>query len=322
MSQTFIEKRKANWLRLEELIVRVRQLRGLQKFSRDEVRELGKLYRRTSTDLAIAREESRDPGLVNYLNSLVIRTHSEIYRSEAKGFSGILDFYRDEFPAVFRQTYRYTLAVFLIFLAIAIFSFVATSRDEDFSEHAGIPSMMIGNIKANKMWTDDLINNAPSGAAFIMVNNIKVGLMTFAFSILPVAGTVLTLMPSALQLGAITALAIKYKMTTLSFFVSGHGVLEFMAIFIAGGAGLMLGMAILVPGERTRREALIERGAIAVKLLAGCIPLLILAGCIEGFISPLHIHPAFKFIVSATTAVVLAAYLAKPAPPVLLSSKS
>jgi hypothetical protein len=81
-------------------------------------------------------------------------------------------------------------------------------------------------------------------------------------------------------------------------------------------------MASLVPGEHTRREALIERGAIAVKLLAGCIPLLILAGCIEGFISPLHIHPAFKFIVSATTAVVLAAYLAKPAPPVLLSSKS
>ena len=126
MAQTFIEKRKANWQRLEELIGRIRQVRGLQKFNRDEVRELGTLYRRAASDLAIARVESRDQRLVNYLNSLVIRAHGEIYRSESNGVRGILEFYRYDFPAIFRQTYRYTLTVFLIFLAMAVFSFVAT----------------------------------------------------------------------------------------------------------------------------------------------------------------------------------------------------
>ena len=29
------------------------------------------------------------------------------------------------------------------------------------------------------------------------------------------------------------------------------------------------------------REALIERGALAIRLLVGCIPLLVIAGCIE-----------------------------------------
>ncbi|HEX4945093.1 MAG TPA: stage II sporulation protein M [Blastocatellia bacterium] len=313
MAQTFIEKRKANWQRLEELIQRIRQLRGLQKFTRDEVRELGRLYRRAASDLAIARVESRDQRLVGYLNSLVIRAHGEIYRSESNGVRGILEFYRYDFPAIFRQTYRYTLAVFLIFLAMAVFSFVATYRDEDFSEHAYIPPALVQHVKENRMWTDDLNENAPVGAAAIMTNNIGVGLKTFAFSILPVAGTMLILMPTALQFGSLNALIVKYHMVQKLYgFVAGHGVLEFTAIFIAGGAGLMIGLAILVPGERTRAQALVERGAVAIKLLAGCIPILVIAGVIEAFISPTPIHPYYKFAVSLVTAIALAAYLLKP----------
>jgi uncharacterized membrane protein SpoIIM required for sporulation len=316
MAQTFIEKRKANWQRLEELVKRIQQLRGLQKFSRQEVRELGTLYRRAATDLAVARVESRDPRLVSYLNSLVIRAHGEIYRSEAKGVRGIIDFYRFDFPVIFRQTYCYTLAVFLIFLALGLFSFVATYRDDDFIDHAYVPPALLQHIKENRMWTDSLNDEAPVGAAYIMTNNIKVGLFTFAFSILPVVGTVITLMPSALQFGSINALILKYHMVQKLYgFVAGHGVLEFTAIFIAGGAGLMLGLALLVPGERTRPQALVERGAVAIKLLAGCIPILIIAGIIEAFISPTPIHPYYKFAVSLITALILAAYLLKPGKP-------
>ena len=51
-----------------------------------EVREFGELYRRAAADLAIARAETRDPKLVNYLNSLVIRAHGKIYRAEGETF--------------------------------------------------------------------------------------------------------------------------------------------------------------------------------------------------------------------------------------------
>jgi uncharacterized membrane protein SpoIIM required for sporulation len=313
MAQTFIEKRKANWQRLEALIGRIQQMRGLQKFTRQEVRELGTLYRRAASDLAIARVESRDERLVSYLNSLVIRAHGEVYRAESNGVRGILEFYRYDFPAIFRQTYRYTLAVFLIFLAMAVFAFVATYRDDDFSEHAYIPPALVQHVKDNRMWTDDLNKEAPTGAVFIMTNNIGVGLKTFAFSILPVVGTVLTLLPTALQFGGINALIVKYHMVQKLYgFVAGHGVLEFTAIFIAGGAGLMIGLALLIPGERTRAQALVERGATAIKLLAGCIPMLVIAGIIEAFISPTPIHPYYKFGVSLITAIALAAYLLKP----------
>jgi uncharacterized membrane protein SpoIIM required for sporulation len=313
MAENFIEKRKANWRRLEELIDQVRTVRGLRSLSRDEVRELARRYRRAASDLAIARVESRDQQLVSYLNNLVIRAHGMIYRTESKGGRAILDFYLYDFPAIFRQTFRYTLATFLVFTAVVAFSFVATWRNDDFADFAYLPRIAVQKIKDHQSWWDDLNKEAPVGAAGIMTNNLGVSIYVFAMSIFPVVGTVKALLPSALQFGAINALIIKYRMTLLLWsFVAGHGVLEFAAIFIAGGAGLMIGMALLVPGERTRREALVERGAMAVKLMAGCIPLLVVAGCIEAFISPLPVHHAYKFAVSAATAVGLAAYLLKP----------
>lgn len=319
MADNFIERRKESWKRLEELIDQVQSVSGLRQLSREEVRELGRSYRRAASDLAIARVESRDQRLVNYLNNLVIRAHGMVYRAESKGVRSILNFYWYEFPVVFRRTFRYTLATFLIFISISVVSFIATWRNDDFADFAYLPRPAVQQIKNHQRWWERLNTEAPTGAAGIMANNIGVSLKVFAFSIAPVIGTVDALMPSALQFGAINALVIKYGMTrTLWSFVAGHGVLEFSAIFIAGGAGLMIGLALLVPGERTHREALVECGGTAIKLLVGCIPLLIVAGSIEGFISPLPIQGSYKVAVSVATAVMLAAYLLKPGRPASL----
>src|SRR5438067_12259232 len=79
-SERFISDRKSAWQRLEELLRRLDSA-SLRRLHREEVRELGRIYRRTASDLAIARAESRDPRLVNYLNSLVIRAHGRIYQT-------------------------------------------------------------------------------------------------------------------------------------------------------------------------------------------------------------------------------------------------
>jgi uncharacterized membrane protein SpoIIM required for sporulation len=312
MAENFIERRKANWKRLEELIDQARSARGLRRLKRDEVRELGRSYRRAATDLAIARVESRDQRLVNYLNNLVVRAHGLIYRNESKGARGILDFYLYDFPTIFRRTSRYTLAVFSIFVAIMAVSFVATWRDDDFADFANVSRSWVQSIKNHERWWEVLNKEAPVGAAGIMTNNIGVGVLTFALSVFPVVGTVYILKPSALQFGAVNALVFKYGMGhTLWSFVAAHAVLELTALFIAGGAGLMVGWSLVAPGERARREALVENGAVAIKLMAGCFPMFVIAGLIEAFISPLPIHSGYRFAVSAATAVALAAYLLK-----------
>jgi hypothetical protein len=56
----FIKQRKNAWQRLEELLNMLDHA-SLRRLNREEVRELGRIYRRTASDLAIARAESRDP---------------------------------------------------------------------------------------------------------------------------------------------------------------------------------------------------------------------------------------------------------------------
>src|SRR5215210_5839915 len=121
-SDRFISERKGAWQRLEELLGRLDRL-SMRRLHREEVRELGRIYRRTSSDLAIARAESRDPRLVNYLNSLVIRAHGRIYRADAaEGRHRVRDFFARDFPSAFRRTWRYTAtacAAYFLFAALA-----------------------------------------------------------------------------------------------------------------------------------------------------------------------------------------------------------
>ena len=83
-----------------------------------------------------------------------------------------------------------------------------------------------------------------------------------------------------------------------------------IAICLAGGAGFLLAAAILRPGQRTRRRALVENGARAARLMAGATLLLLVAGALEGFVSPIPWWPLEgKFAVFGLTLVVLWAYL-------------
>src|SRR5215211_3515214 len=133
MLKDFLGSRLEKWKRLEDLTGRASKYR-LRTLSGEEVREFGQLYRRTAADLAIAREEVRDQRLVNYLNHLVARAHGAIYRSESSGFGVFLDFFRYEFPAVFRKTFAYTLTSFLAFMLAAAFAFTACLMDEGFAD--------------------------------------------------------------------------------------------------------------------------------------------------------------------------------------------
>src|ERR1041384_7709377 len=133
----FINERKGAWQRLEDLLALLDSM-TLRRLHREEVRELGRIYRRTASDLAIARAESRDPRLVNYLNSLVIRAHGRIYRADAQGGKRIGRFFTHELPQTFRRTWRYTLLSFSVFAVFSVFSFVATRYDPEFSELVGV----------------------------------------------------------------------------------------------------------------------------------------------------------------------------------------
>ena len=306
----FINERKTVWQRLEELLQLLDRM-TLRRLHREEVRELGRIYRRTASDLAIARAESRDPRLINYLNSLVIRAHGRIYRADAQGGRRIRDFFARDFPVAFRRTWLYTSTAFGVFLLFSLIAFFGTRLDPDFSEFAGISPYFRGVVINNRThWWEDLNEANQIGSTQIFTNNIRVTFYAFALGAMFGLGTLYVMAFNGALFGAILALTYKAGFgNDLLSFVVGHGVIELSCIFIAGGAGLLIGTALLMPGDLSRGDAFKSRGLEAVRLIVGCVPLLVVAGIIEGFISPAPINPAIKFSIAAVTGIALYSYL-------------
>lgn len=306
----FINERKTAWERLEKLLHLVDRM-SLRKLHREEVRELGRIYRRTASDLAIARAESRDPRLVNYLNSLVIRAHGRIYRADAQGGQRIRNFFARDFPQAFRRNWRYTAVSFAVFMVLGVVSFVGTWRDPEFSEFAGVSPYFREVVIAHKThWWEELNEANQIGSSMIFTNNIRVTFYAFALGAMLGLGTLYVMAFNGASFGSILALTYKAGFgNALLTFVVGHGVVELSCIFIAGGAGLLIGSAMLIPGDLSRGDALKSRGLDAIRLIVGCVPLLVLAGIIEGFISPSPINPLIKFSIGGITGVAMYSYL-------------
>jgi uncharacterized membrane protein SpoIIM required for sporulation len=310
MIDRFIEKHKTAWQRLEDLL-KLLDRSSLHRLNRHEVRELGRNYRRTSSDLAVARAESRDPRLINYLNSLVIRAHGRIYQADPQGGSRIKEFFARDLPRTFRRTWGYTAVSFGVFALFAVIGFVGTKYDPEFSELMGVPPAFREMYIENKVhWWENLNEANQVGASKIMTNNVQVTIGTFALGALFGIGTLFSLAFNGAVNAAVLALTYRagYGNELLTFMV-GHGVIELSCIFIAGGAGLLIGSALLMPGDLSRADALKSRGKDAVRLMLGVAVLLVVAGIIEGFISPTPIPAKIKFSIGALTGLALYSYL-------------
>ncbi|HEU4769155.1 MAG TPA: stage II sporulation protein M [Pyrinomonadaceae bacterium] len=306
----FITQRKNAWQRLEELL-NLLDHSSLRRLRREEVRELGRIYRRTASDLAIARAESRDPRLVNYLNSLVIRAHGRIYRAEAHGSKKVLGYFTHDFPQTFRRTWRYTFVSFFVFFLFSVIGFAGTRYDPEFSELVGVDAAFRElMIETKTHWWEDLNDENQVGASEIMTNNIQVTYYTFAFGATLGLGTLFLLAYNGAVIFSVVALTYRAGFgNDLVTFMVAHGVIELSCIFIAGGAGLLIGTALIMPGNLTRADALKTRGMEAIRLMMGVSVLLVIAGIIEGFISPMPIDPRIKYGIAAITGVALYSYL-------------
>lgn len=306
----FIDNRKTAWQRLEDLLALLDNT-PLRRLQREEVRELGRIYRRTASDLAIARAESRDPRLITYLNSLMIRAHGRIYRADAQGGERLRGFFAREFPQTFRRTWHYTILSFSVFMLFGLIGFLGSQRDPEFSEVVGVPPAFRElYIETKTHWWESLNEAGQIGASSIFTHNIQVTIYTFAFGAMFGVGTLFYLAYNGANIASVVALTYRAGFgNELLTFMVGHGVVELSCIFIAGGAGLLIGSALLVPGDLSRADALKTRGKDAIRLMMGVATLLVIAGLIEGFISPAPIDSRIKFGIGAITGVALYSYL-------------
>ncbi len=269
------------------------------------------MYRQTASDLATVREDVTSNQLSFYLNQLLGRAHNLIYMGHKQKISGLVRFYAETFPQVFRETFWQTFLAFLIFTVTGIATWAVTIHDPAFAHRVLGPEMM-ATIEKREMWTKSIVTIKPLAASGIMTNNLAVCFTTFAMGITVGIGTIYMMFTNGLLIGVIGAATWQAGMALqLWSFVAGHGALELPAIFISGGAGLEIARGMLFPGLLPRRESLTLAGGRAARLMIGIIPMLVVAGVIEGFVSPSGLATPLKFLLSSVLFTALTTYLVR-----------
>jgi uncharacterized membrane protein SpoIIM required for sporulation/uncharacterized RDD family membrane protein YckC len=298
------------------------QRRGLRSMSPEDVSRLVSLYREVSTDLARLRtaSESEDQEAIFYVSRLLGAGHNFLYRQRGLSMRDVWRFLSVAVPREVRRSARYILAGALFLFGPMAITYIAVVRDPHLERKLNPPGMIdrvIEDAHGDSLGKHEYVSikdfERPVMASGIIANNVQVTYAVFAFGITAGALTLLMLVFNGIGIGAAFALYTNHGVFHLiRDFVIAHSVLELSAICIAAGGGLLLGMALLLPGARTRREAFVINGRRAVRLITASTLMLLAAGTIEGLISPRTDIPfAVKASVSAATAVLLAFWFSR-----------
>ncbi|MBN9395620.1 MAG: stage II sporulation protein M [Candidatus Melainabacteria bacterium] len=327
--EKWLKAHKPNWQQLDDLLKTVDK-GGLAALDKQALMDIGRLYRMTSADLSRARAMGLSSEVQTYLNLLVVRAHNQVYHNRQNRFKDMWRFLWFGFPRLVQQNILYVLVAFLLMVVPAALSYREMRMDRDFGYMELLPGQPLVPdeiwriVEQKKLWTDSGADQAGPMAGLIAANNIKVSFSAFCLGFTAGLGTILVLIFNGMHLGTIFGACSYYGMHgKLLTFVAGHGVIELTAIFIAGGAGLMIGKAMLFPGQKTRSYALRDAAYKGMLLACGCAVMLLIAASIEGFVSPrTDINADVKYTVSAATAILLLLYLFMPRNPSRISEKA
>lgn len=283
LSQYWLHHRKEDWQQLEDLLNRADT--RIQGLTVEEVRTLGFLHRAVTNDLSRIRSVQDHQHLEPYLNELLVRSHRHVYRTPNARWSDIAHFFLAQFPQTFRRhglLIGLSFAVFLAGVAVSMYALALyPSLETEF-----LPPSLISQLDAGKLWMDDQHAMA-SQSSFLMQNNIRVAFNAYVFGITFGLGTLYTMFMNGVQaMGAPLQICFNHQAGwKLLRFCAAHGVIELTTIFISGGAGLLIGKSLVLPGPYTRWQALQANAKESLVLITGCVPLLVIAGIIEGMVS-------------------------------------
>ncbi len=307
--EAFVRQKRNHWNRLGMLLTEC----ATGEVSDEKLKDLIRLYRSACADFAYARSAYPYDRIVPELNVLIGRAHKIVYGTRRRGWDRVRQFYASEFPALFRRHQSYFWASMAVFAAAALIAFLACMGNPD------LPRVILGdryveitreNIQSNNPFAIYSSEDSPIMSTFIMTNNIKVTFFAFGMGLLMGFGTLYVLFYNGLMFGMFLFLFFEHHLLLDALLtVMMHGGIELTCIFIAGGAGLLVGKALLFPGPFPRRDALRNNGLHAVQLILGIIPLLVLAALIEGFVTRVSLAWPWRLAFVSATFLFLVWYL-------------
>lgn len=276
----FAAAHRADWARLDELTRRRRRLTG------EEIDELVRLYQQTATELSALQSAGLDPALAARLSSQLARSRAAISGAPSAGWRSVGRFAAISFPAAAYRVRWWWLgcAAGSVLVAVLIGIRVAGSP--------ALQASLLSKSAAAKLVYHQFRHyysayNGQSFAARVWTNNAIVAAETVIAGLLLGLPVLLVLFENALNVGVIGGLMTSYgKAGEFWIYILPHGMLELSAVFLAAGAGLRLGWAVVDPGHRPRSRALAEEGRSLVTVALGLVAVLFVSGLIEAFVTP------------------------------------
>jgi uncharacterized membrane protein SpoIIM required for sporulation/uncharacterized RDD family membrane protein YckC len=314
-AERFVQKKRNAWEAFRTTALRMERS-GVGALAPGEIPAFAAQYREVAADLARARTYQVDPRVITYLERVVTAGHNALYRARGKDRTPLPHYILRDFPAAVVQSWRYVLLAFLLFSIPAGIGYVMIRERPELGEEL-MPGMVARaeaaaeNLTEGRGYAETSKEGRPEMAAFIIQNNISISFVAFVGGVTGGLLTAWLLYTNGIMLGLALGLFQNYHAARyLLTFVLGHGILELTAIFISAGAGFRLAKAMIAPGDRTRKDALVLEGRIAARMIGAVVTLLAIAGTIEGLLSASAAAPIWKYGVSAATAVLLVLYFA------------
>ncbi len=309
--RAFVERRRARWQRFEQLLDALQwgARGGLDRASLDE---LGRLYRQTAADLAYARQQGADAQVVEYLNSLLGRAHGLLYRARRGSVHSALRRFWYAFPDAVRRRHWYVWLAIALTMLGALIPFVILLVNPNAAQALVDPQWrpVFEQWKSGEQRKPGEVGLASIMSSFYFVNNSRVAMLAFGLGVFWGIPTVYLLITNGFLLG--TLAGEMYHVGKLGFLLVSiypHGVPELGAVFLCGGAGLMLGRAMIAPGDWTRSESVRQVAPDAFWMLAGSLVLILIAAFTEAFFS-FYAFPSWsKFLWGTIALGLLLAYL-------------
>lgn len=282
----FVEKRERDWQELSRLCDRADA--SISQLRADELRTFVRLYKAVSADLTRARTFSNNQELIDFLNDLCARAYAILYRPRRRNFLKMVSGGVALAAQVFRRRFAFTLAAFLVFVLSGVFANLLI-RYQPEAIALYVPP---GFEEAFRQWRDQnkgerSFAESTAMLGFYASNNPLVALRTAGIAAGTFGiGTLQSMYVNGALLGALTYVVEPVgRIPYLYVSILPHGVPELTGIFLAGGAGLLLGFALLRPGQMTRGQSVLIAGKDAIVMTMTAFVLMFIAAPIEAYFS-------------------------------------
>jgi uncharacterized membrane protein SpoIIM required for sporulation len=303
---------------LESLLDRAESARRRLSFA--DLRELARLYRLVSAQLAILRSRGSDPDAIAYLNALCVRAYTHLQVTPPRE-RRMWSFFLRDFPATLAATAWLQGFTAVLLLTGAVIGATVVSQNPA-TLYAFVPTSFYGQqqleqLANSRQARSDFLARKPVAfglksafSAGLFVHNTQVGLAAFATGILAGVPTLLLVFYNGLTLGAFAWMFSRDSLWPVFWaWLLPHAVPELLAITLCSAGGLLIATAVVAPGREGIAASLRAKARPALQMVFAACPLFVIAAAIESFLRQSSLSTGARFAAAVAAAAAIASYI-------------